>query len=202
MCCNVEEPIMVESYEVEVKLPLADKEAMKKTILQIGGIEKNSEMQTDMYYDPPCRSFAETDESVRVRHRTRTEGMSLSETGHTPVELTYKGSKIDKTTKTRLEYTVDLVDSESMVQILLNTGFKYIVTIVKHREFFDVDGITVSLDVVTDVGKYVELELMADGKEGMKVARNRILKLVDTLGLDEKDMVRESYLELYLENRS
>jgi adenylate cyclase class 2 len=191
-----------EPYEVEVKLPLDDKDAMKEKIRQLGGIEKNSEMQTDMYYDHPCRSFSKTDESIRVRHRTRTGGLSLSETGHAPVELTYKGPKIDKTTKTRLEFTVDLDDSDSMVQILQNTGFKQVGTILKHREFYDIDGITASLDVVTDVGNYIELELMADGKDGMKVARNRILKLVDALGLDETDMVRESYLELYLENTS
>ena len=193
---------MEESYEVEVKLPLADKETMKATILQIGGIEKNSERQTDIYYDHPCRSFSETDESVRVRHRTRTGGLSLSETGHALVELTYKGPKVDKTTKTRLEYTVDLDDSESMAQILLNTGFKQVATIVKYREFYDIDGITVSLDVVTDVGTYVELELMADGKDSMSKAKERILKLVKRLGLNEKNMVRESYLEIYLEKIS
>jgi len=175
---------------------------MKETILRVGGVTKNSEMQTDIYYDHPCRSFGETDESVRVRHITRTGGLSLSETGHAPIELTYKGPKVDKTTKTRLEYTVDLVDSESMAQILLNTGFKQVFTIVKHREFYEIDGITVTLDVVTDVGKYIELELMANGKDGMKVAKDRILKLLDTLGLDEKDMVRESYLELYSESTS
>ncbi|TFH07588.1 MAG: class IV adenylate cyclase [Candidatus Thorarchaeota archaeon] len=193
---------MEEPYEVEVKLPLDDKDAMKENILQLGGIEKNSEMQTDMYFDHPCRSFSKTDESIRVRHRTRTGGLSLSETGHAPVELTYKGPKIDKTTKTRLEVTVDLDDSDSMVQILQNTGFKHVVTILKHREFYDIDGITASLDVVTDVGNYIELELMAYGKDGMKVARDRILKLVDALGLDENEMVRESYLELFLENTS
>jgi adenylate cyclase class 2 len=187
-----------EPYEVEVKLPLTDKEAMKETIRQLGGIEMNSELQVDDYYDHPCRSFSETDESIRVRHRTRTEGPSFSDTGHAPVELTYKGPKIDKKTKTRIEYTVNLQDSEPITKILLNTGFKLVARIVKHREFFKIEGITASLDVVTDVGKYIEFELMADGKDEMKKARERILKLVKTLGLDEKDTVRDSYLELYL----
>lgn len=195
---------MNEPYEVEVKLPLTDTEAMKQTILQAGGVALNSEFQVDIYYNHPCRSFSETDESVRMRHRTRTEGPTITESGHAPAELTYKGPKIDKKTKTRIEYTVNLneEDMESMAQILLNTGFKHVAKVVKHREFFDIDGITASLDDVTDVGFFIEFELMADGKEGMKEARNRILKLVSDFGLDEKDLVRDSYLELYQEKTS
>ena len=195
---------MEEPYEVEVKLPVTDKEAMKQTILQAGGVELNSEFQVDSYFDHPCRSFSETDESVRLRHRSRTEGPTITESGHAPVELTYKGPKIDKKTKTRIEYTVHLEDEgmESMFQILKNTGFKHVANVIKQREFFDLDGITVSLDGVIDVGYYIEFELMADGKEGMIAARERILKSVKTLGLDENDMVRESYLELYLKNTS
>jgi adenylate cyclase class IV len=52
------------------------------------------------------------------------------------------------------------------------------------------------------VGFFIEFELMSDGKEGMKEARNRILKLVSDLGLDEKDLVRDSYLKLYQEKTS
>jgi len=193
-----------ESYEVEVKLPIADKEAMNKTIIQAGGVALSCESQVDIYYDHPCRSFSDTDESVRVRHRTRTEEPSITVLGQAPVELTYKGPKIDKTTQTRIEYTVylDEKDSESMAQILLNTGFKRVTKIVKQRELFEIEGISISLDVVTDVGCYIEFELMAKGEDEMKNARNRILKLVRHLGLDEKDMVQVSYLELYLENIS
>ena len=193
---------MDELYEVEVKLPLIDKDAMKEAIQQLGGIETNSEMQVDDYYDHPCRSFSETDESIRVRHRTRTEGQSLSKTGHTPVELTYKGPKIDNTTKTRIEYTVDLPDSESIAQILLNTGFKLVAKIVKHRAFFKIEGITASLDTVTDVGSYIEFELMAYGKDEMKKASGIRDDITEVAFMDETDMVRESYLELYLENMS
>ena len=190
---------MDEPYEVEVKLPLDDKIAMKQAIIEAGGIALNSEIQEDIYYDHPCRSFSETDESVRVRYRTRTEGPPITESGHAPVELTYKGPKIDKATKTRIEYTVNLAEAEkdSMIQILLNAGFKHVAKVVKHREFFDIEGITASLDSVTDVGEYIEFELIAHGKDEMKKARERILKLASVLGLDEKDTVRESYLEIY-----
>jgi len=191
-------------YEVEIKLSVSDKEVMKQKIIQAGGVPLNTDLQIDIYYDHPCRSFSETDESIRIRRRALTKDTSTKETEHAPVELTYKGPKVDKKTKTRIEYTVGLEEEnyEIINKILISTGFRFVATITKIREFFDISGITASLDDVTDVGLFIELELIADGDDRMKEARERILKLVKTLGFDEKDTIRESYLELYLTNTS
>ncbi len=191
-------------YEVEIKLSVSDKEVMKQKIIQAGGVPLNTDLQIDIYYDHPCRSFSETDESIRIRRRALTKDSSTKETEHAPVELTYKGPKVDKKTKTRIEYTVGLEEEnyEIINKILISTGFRFVATITKIREFFDISGITASLDDVTDVGLFIELELIADGDDRMKEARERILKLVKTLGFDEKDTIRESYLELYLTNTS
>ena len=89
-----------------------------------------------------------------------------------------------------------------MTQILLNTGFKHVANVVKNRETYVLDGIMISLDVVTDVGSFIEFELIAKGRDGMESARDRILNLVGSLGLNEEDMVRDSYLEMYLGNKS
>jgi adenylate cyclase class 2 len=189
-----------ETYEVEVKFPVTDMDAMKQKIIQAGGVPLNTDLQIDSYYDHPCRSFADTDESIRIRRRALTKDSITKESGHAPVEFTYKGPKVDKKTKTRVEYTLDLQakDHESITKILFSTGFRFAAIITKTREFFDVDGISASLDDVVDIGLFIELELIADGKDGMKLARERILKLARDLGLDEKDMVRDSYLEIYL----
>ena len=193
---------MEEPYEVEVKLPVASMESIEETIIQAGGVRLNSETQSDIYFDHPCRSFSVTDESIRLRHRTPLGDSILSDSGYAPIELTYKGPKIDKKTKTRIEYTADLGSIEPITAILENTGFKRVATITKRRVFFDIDGITASIDDVDDVGRYIELELIADGKDSMNTARERILSLLKTMGLDENDLVRESYLELYLERTS
>lgn len=76
---------------MEVKLPIASIESIEETILQCGGVRLNSETQYDIYFDHPCRSFSVTDESIRLRHRTPLGDSSLSNSGHAPIELTYKG---------------------------------------------------------------------------------------------------------------
>jgi adenylate cyclase class 2 len=195
-----EETAVEETYEVEVKFPLSDKDAIRKAIIDAGGIKLNTQYQSDKYYDHPCRSFSETDEAVRIRHMKHIEGTTTEGLASTSGELTYKGPKVDKKSKTRVEYNVNLKgeDLEPMSQILLNIGFKHIANVIKEREFYEIEGITASLDDVADVGSFIEFELIAEGKHGMQAARDRILDLVRSMVLDEKDMIRDSYLEMYL----
>ena len=189
---------MAESYEVEVKLPINNEKTIEHAILKAGGKRLNSENQSDMYYDHPCRSFSQTDESIRIRAREPANDQPLPPSKYAPIELTYKGPKVDKITKTRLEYTSGINDFNAITSILQHTGFKLVATIKKHRVFFDIDGITVSIDSVEGVGTFIEIELIAKGEKEMQGARDRILSLVKHLDLDPKRMVRESYLELYL----
>jgi adenylate cyclase class 2 len=189
---------VAESYEVEVKVPINDEKAIEQTILKAGGKRLNSETQSDLYYDHPCRSFSLTDESIRIRARESADDYSLPLSEHSPIELTYKGPRVDKTTKTRLEYTSGIDDFNAITSILQHTGFKLVATIKKNRVFFDIDGITVSIDSVEGVGTFIEIELLAKGEKEMKGAKDRIFSLMKHLNLDQKLMVRESYLELYL----
>ncbi|MFW9907527.1 MAG: class IV adenylate cyclase [Candidatus Thorarchaeota archaeon] len=189
---------MAESYEVEVKVPISDEKTIERIIIEAGGRRLNSEFQSDLYYDHPCRSFSQTDEAIRLRVRESDNDQPLPTSEYSPIELTYKGPKVDKTTKTRLEYTSGISNFEAISSILRHTGFKLVATIKKHRTFFDIDEITVSIDNVEGVGKFIELELVSNSEKEMQDARDRILLLVKHLGLDSMKMVRDSYLELYL----
>ena len=190
--------VLTESYEVEVKVPINDEKAIERVIIKAGGKRLNSEYQSDLYYDHPCRSFSQTDEAIRIRAREPEDDLPLPTSEYAAIELTYKGPKVDKTTKTRLEFTSGISNFEAITSLLQHTGFKLVATIKKHRVFFDIDGITVSIDNVEGVGTFVELELVAQSEKDMHDAKNRILSLVRQLGFDPMSMVRDSYLELYL----
>lgn len=195
---NFEESLLRTIYEVEVKIPIENEEDIVEAILHNRGQWLNSETQSDMYFDHPCRSFSKTDESVRVRSCLPSNTELAKTSDQFPIELTYKGPKVDKTTKTRLEYTskVDCIDS--IVAILQHTGFKLVATITKKRMFYRINEITIGIDNVDQVGQYIEFELMAKGEDEMDKARKRITELIQLLGLDATKTVRESYLELYL----
>ncbi|OLS31199.1 MAG: hypothetical protein ThorAB25_04600 [Candidatus Thorarchaeota archaeon AB_25] len=189
---------MLESFEVEIKVPIESSEEMKQKLLDFGASQLNSEVQVDMYFDHPCRSFQETDEAVRVRTRKPLDEAEL-ELSHAPIELTYKGPKIDLKTKTRLEYSVNINDATAITAILEHLGFKSVATVSKKRTFFNLREITISIDDVEHVGLFLEMESIAHEKSEIESAKRIIFDLLDELGIDQEQSVRASYLELYLD---
>ena len=169
-------------------------------LVEKGAEALNSETQTDVYFDHPCRSFSETDEAVRVRSRVIASGQEYADQ-HPQMELTYKGPKIDSKTKTRVEYSVGVTKADEITQVLLRTGFKEVATVVKKRKFFRFGDVTLSLDDVIDVGCFLEFECMVSGRDEMMRARERIFSLSRELGFNPEESVRDSYLEIYLKQR-
>ncbi len=191
---------MLESFEVEVKVAIEDIELMTRKLVDSGAKELNREVQIDIYFDHPCRTFVKTDEAVRVRTISPLDKHGLA-TSQAPNELTYKGPKLDKETKTRVEYTVGTDDSDQLISILESLGFKPIAKIAKKRTFFDLRNITISVDDVEDVGLFLELEFIAHQKDEMESAKKNIFELLGELGIDAKQSICDSYLEMYLAGR-
>ncbi len=188
---------MGETYEVEVKVSIERLEEMEHRILNIGAKKTNKEIQIDSYFDHPCRTFQDTDEALRVRLRKPLDRVK-DEISTDLVELTYKGPKIDSTTKTRLESSVKINNAEEITFILENLGFKLVARIMKKRQFFSLPATTISIDDVEHVGLFLELESIARTSDELAYAKDNIFKIMKALGLDPAQSIRESYLELYL----
>ncbi|TWU21943.1 CYTH domain protein [Bythopirellula polymerisocia] len=160
--------------------------------------------QIDCYYRHPQRDFAQTDEAFRLR----TVGNQNF--------MTYKGPKLDQTTKTRREEEVRVADGpaarQSCEEILRHLSFEPVATVTKHRitchlkrDGFDVE---VALDQIKELGPFVEIEIAvpvsreAERSEAERVAAaNRVLaNLANEMGLS--DVERRSYLELLLAKRT
>ena len=186
---------MGETYEVEVKVAIDNIEEMEDRIVRLGATKINKEVQIDSYFDHPCRTFQETDEALRVRLR---QPIDLEDTSIDLVEFTYKGPKIDSTTKTRIESSVNLNNAGEITFILENLGFTLVAKVTKKRQFFSLSTLTLSTDDVEDVGIFLELESIAKNKDELTDAREHIFKIMEELGLDKSQSIRESYLELYL----
>jgi adenylate cyclase class 2 len=192
------------TFEVEVKIPLESSDSLRVALLDIGGRKLNTETQIDTYYDHPCRAFRDTDEAVRVRNRqpdTDTKAW-ISNDEYAQFEMTYKGPKVDPLSKTRVELSVGVDNTSSICSILDNLSFKKVAEVVKKRTFYDVNGITVSIDDVVDVGLFLELERVVDDEKEIEGAREAIFDIVRKLSLDPASAIRESYLEIYLEKDS
>lgn len=178
-----------EMYEVELKIA-ADHESVRPRLDTLGAQPRNQVQQVDRYFDAPHRDFADTDEALRVR----TEESEQKET----TELTYKGPLVEDESKTREELTTRLVDQGTTAEILESLGFEHSATVRKHRERFDYEDYTITLDVVEGLGKFLEIETDVETESEVRLARERAVEILQMLGLDADEQIRVSYLELTL----
>jgi adenylate cyclase, class 2 len=176
-------------YEVEMKFPVADMAAIESRLASMGVSIEAPFPEVDVYFSHPARDFASTDEALRIRRK----GQSSF--------ITYKGPKIDATTKTRREIDLPLPPGETSAQawtgLLESLGFAAAAEVRKSRrkarvpwQGRQVEG---SLDQVEGLGNYVELELVVE-LEGVEAAKACVGSLATALGLDGSE--RRSYLEL------
>jgi adenylate cyclase class 2 len=180
--------------EVEQKFRVADPRSFESRLLALGGELGVPQLQADRYFNHPARDFARTDEALRIRQ--------AGEQNH----LTYKGPKLDSTTKTRREIEVPIAPgqaaAEQFAELLVALGFRPVADVQKQRRKAVVERqgrrIEVVLDRVDGLGMYVELEIVAEEHE-MQAAQQAIRALAQELELADNE--RKSYLELLLERR-
>ena len=165
--------------EIEIKSACDDPEGVEKILEDLGARFKDTLFQKDIYFAHPARNFAETDEALMLRN----ENGSFT--------LHYKGPKLDKDTKTREELGVPISEPEILIKILNNLGFTQAAIVEKNRKTYDLEGIEVAIDNVTNLGNFVELEIQ---DEDLEEAKARLFELMNKLKL--RKTIRSSYLEL------
>ena len=185
-------------YEVEIKVP-ADLDAVRDRLRAAGAERVGARRQTDTYYDAPHRDFAETDEALRIRREAPlSEGETGTAEGEETVAVTYKGPLLDDASKTRAEHETGVDDGEALAAVLSGLGFEPAATVEKRREFWSYDGFTVTLDAVTGLDEYVEIEREVESEAAVDATREAAVDALDRLGLDADEQVRTSYLGLLL----
>lgn len=179
-------------YEVEQKHRVTDMRALLERLAERGVEIGPAVEQADRYFAHPCRDFARTDEALRIR------------TVDSESFVTFKGPKIDTTTKTRHELELPLEASdtggEKFAELLQALGFKPALVVRKHRRKFhiasggrEVEGV---IDEVDGIGTFVELELISDDAK-LEGTKRVISSLASELQLGPTE--RRSYLEMLLE---
>src|SRR5882672_7598822 len=144
--------------EIEVKYRVADFQPIEDRLRSWKAALAEDRHDADAYYNAPHRDFAKTDEALRVR---RIGERNL---------ITYKGPRIDRTTKTRTEIEIPLADgaepADGLERILQALSFRAVAVVRKHRRVYELKRedfeIEVCLDEVDSVGRYVEVEIVAD----------------------------------------
>ena len=168
--------------EVELKAP-APKD-VERTLGKLGAKKLSEEHEKDVYYDSAGRLLRDG-KTLRLRYA-----------GHEKT-LTYKGPNTHKEVKAmeELEVAVD-GDIES---ILSRVGMSEDLVKEKLRATFELNGVKINVDDVTGLGRFVELEAIADdvGK-----AKDKLYSTLDRLGIPRSAAITKSYPEMIRELNS
>jgi len=176
-------------YEVELKLR-ADHESLRERLDDVGADRIEHRQQIDTYYDAPHRSFADTDEALRIRREEPADGETVT-------KLTYKGPLVEAASKTREEHETVVDDDEALQGVLAGLGFEPAAVVEKDRTYYDFEGYTLVLDAVEGLGEFVEIEREVAEAE-IETAREEAVDVLERLGLDPDEQIRTSYLGLLL----
>uniref|UniRef100_A0A7C1TAF3 Class IV adenylate cyclase n=1 Tax=Thermofilum pendens TaxID=2269 RepID=A0A7C1TAF3_THEPE len=165
--------------EVELKYRCKEPEEVLRRLEALGARYVGEYQQVDVYFQHPCKDFAQSDEALRVR---------VSEGA---VELTYKGPRERAAGgKSREELIVSVSDPGQLLEMLRRLGFQEVARVRKRRRVFLAEGAEVSLDYVEELGVFVELEDRGAGAEKLR-------EIAESLGLGGPP-VEETYLEMLL----
>lgn len=183
------------SLEIEQKFRVPDFASTEAALARLGISLSAPVTQVDCYYAHPQRDFAQTDEAFRIR--------AVGAENY----LTYKGPKLDDTTKSRVEHEVRLADGPDAMaaigEILRSLGFTPASIVRKQRRTGVImrDGLSVeiALDDVRKLGTFVELEINVSDDLQADAARATLAALAQELGLTDNE--RRSYLELVIASR-
>ncbi|PWI47011.1 hypothetical protein CEE45_14000 [Candidatus Heimdallarchaeota archaeon B3_Heim] len=182
--------------EAELKIQIADifvDGDPKSYITQTIGPSKEEIEQFDTYFQSPINNFYITDEALRIRR-------ILSQGENERIELTYKGPKMGTEMKVREEITSGIDSHFETIKILEQLGFSIVMEVSKRRTNWWKQPITLSLDDVEGLGKFIEVEILTSNSHStLHNDKKRLLEF--TRGLFPKwngKNERKSYLELLL----
>lgn len=174
----------MEELEIEIKAYCQNISDIKIKLAELDAVFIKTETESDQYFNHPAKDFAETDEALRIRNAADT------------TILTYKGPKVSKVTKARIEKEVVVQDDKETGEILNLLGFHQSGMVMKNRDYYELGDIIICLDDVENLGAFVELEKKGNNLE---VIEKELFSLAEKLGLEKFE--RKSYLEMLLTDK-
>ena len=183
--------------EAELKASLGDlaAEELADRAAALGFLPVEQVRERDIYFNGTERDFRRTDEALRLRSVRRLPD------GPWESLITYKGPKLDRVSNARTEYETGVSDGGTAQKLLEALGYRPLAEVNKVRRTYRLDQVTLCLDQVQGLGGFLELELLVPGEEQREAAVERLLALLEELGIPRDQLSRRSYLELLAEKQ-
>ena len=189
--------------EVEIKAKILDPNQIIKRFEEHSGVYKVSLLHEDTYFNLPkgLRDFKKTDEALRLRKAIEFNKVNREIAENIAYFFTYKGKKVDTTTKSREEIEIKIEDLDKTKDLLNVLGFQEIFTVKKERELYDFKFKNYHIKALVDYlpilkQHFIEVEIISDSVENLNTYRETLFDFLNLFGIKKEESIRKSYLEL------
>lgn len=176
--------------EVEIKAKVNNDGELRDKLRLMGYVLKDNIREEDLYFNAPDRDFRMTDEALRIRRTI------VQDSGVERIYMTYKGNKLDRVSMARKEIETSISDFDRMKDILISLGYIPTCPVVKMREVYYKENVSVCLDKVENLGTFMEVEICVADESKHEQALNTIESEIIKLGYSMSDTTRISYLSM------
>ncbi len=189
--------------EVEIKVRILDPKIIKNKFEENKGVYKLSLLHEDTYFNMPkgLRDFKKTDEALRLRRSIEFNKKELTSEQRINHYITYKGKKLDGSTKTREEIDIKIEDINRMKNLLRELGFQEVLTIKKERDLYEFEFKSLHIEALIDYlpildQHFIEVECLLKTSENIEASKEVLFDFLSLFGIKKEDSIRQSYLEL------
>ena len=181
------------NIEVEICVKLNNFDEVKPKQKKIGKFIKKIH-QVDTYMNPPHRDFLKPKQPIEFLRVRNNDNKEFSFDYH------YCHRKKDGSTCHTKELETAISNPEVLKKILKSLDFKELATIDKTREVWDCGNFEVVLDLVKNLGYFIEIEAKKD-LGGLEKTRKACYDFLDKLNIQFTEHIDKGYLTMLLEKR-
>ncbi len=187
--------------ETEKKYYCLNPKEMIEKVLEIGFIEKSNIIESDEYFTDINSEFIKNRTCLRIR-----------KIDNKKMEITFKGKSTSLSgLYCKLENNInsDINEYDNIVNLFVSLGYYSYVNVEKERLVYEKkDGIynySIMIDKLTDLGGFVEFEILADQeyakKDELKIALRKLVNNFESLHLKEETRPYRDVVANYIYNK-
>ncbi|MHA1540933.1 MAG: class IV adenylate cyclase [Alphaproteobacteria bacterium] len=182
----------MKDLEIEITIKLKDKKLLL-SYLSANGKFLGEKKQTDVYFDPPHKTFLfDTKDGLDAKEFIR---VRFSEKGDS---ITYKNwhKETPEMPAYADEYESNLSDGKSTEKIFRTLGFKETAKVEKTRRSYSCGELLVEFDNVVGLGDFVEIEYNSSSAKSPREAFDLIDNFLKNAGITVFEHVKTGYVQL------
>src|SRR3989344_5129762 len=175
-------------YEVEVKAVLRDKNAVTQKLQNLGCEWSEELHQIDYVFIPGNLDFPPPLGTAVLRVRKQNDKRIF----------TLKISQASN--QDSFEKELEISDGDKMMEVIKLLGYKPVPTTEKHRIKTNFKDMEIALDVVEQLGEFIEVEKIVTHKnhEDRKKIQEELFDFLNTLGVPKEDRVIDGKYDIML----